>query len=67
MIVLEETELAKHTQHVTDNSAFMPSQENNNLVTPAAPHMRANRLNSNNSGGRDSRGGSISNNRGGRN
>jgi len=44
----------------------MASQENNNHVTPAAPHMRANRPNNNNnnnSGGRDSRGGSGNNNR----
>lgn len=35
MTVLEETTLAKRTQHVTDNSTFMDSQENNNHVTPA--------------------------------
>jgi hypothetical protein len=67
MIVLEETTVAKRTQHVTDNSTFMASQENNNPVTPAAPHMRANRPNNNNSGGHGSRGSSSSNNRGGRN
>jgi len=43
MVVLEETTLAKRTQHVTDNSAFMASQESNNHVTPTAPHMPANR------------------------
>ena len=70
MVVLEETTLAKRTQHVTDNSTFMASQDNNNHVTPTAPHMRANRPNNNNnnnSGGRDSHGGSSNNNRGGRN
>jgi len=56
MVVLEETVLAKCTQHVTDNYAFMASQENNNPFTPATPHMRTNRPNSNNnSGGRNSR------------